>query len=164
MYCGRRSCLVLSHPVEWIECGSSPQALARIFCQLQPKTERRVKSTSATVVTSSPIRTKFYRPPLPRDLVERPRLIDQLDLGLDSPLTLVSAPAGYGKSTLVSTWLHSCERPSVWISLDETMDDLSAFLTYLVTAIQAVFPSALQLTQTLLTAISVPPLSALSAA
>ena len=116
----------------------------------------------ATVVSSSPIRTKFYRPPLPRDLVERPRLIDQLNRGLDRPLTLVSAPAGYGKSILVSAWLHACERPSAWLSLDETMDDLGVFLTYFVTAIQAVFPDALQQTQTLLTAISLPPLSVLT--
>ena len=83
-------------------------------------------------MSSAPIRTKFYRPSLPSDLVDRPRLIDQLNRGLDRPLTLVTAPAGYGKSILVSSWLNTCERPSAWLSLDETIDDLGVFLTYFV--------------------------------
>ena len=113
-------------------------------------------------MSSTPIRTKFYRPSLPSDLVDRTRLIDQLNRGLDRPLTVVSAPAGYGKSILVSAWLNTCERPSAWLSLDETMDDLGVFLTYLVAAIRAVLPGALQETQTLLTAISLPPIGVLT--
>ena len=116
----------------------------------------------AKAASSSPIRTKFYRPPLPSDLVERPHLIDQLSQGLDRPLTVVSAPAGYGKSILVSAWLDACEQPGAWLSLDETMDDLGVFLTYFVAAIQGVLPDALQETQTLLTAINLPPISVLT--
>ena len=103
------------------------------------------------------LRTKFHRPSRPSDLVDWPRLIDQLNHGLDRPLTLVTAPAGYGKSILVSSWLNTCARPSAWLSLDETIDDLGVFLAYFVTAIQTVFPGALQRTQTLLTAINLPP-------
>ena len=121
-----------------------------------------MNSASATRASSTLLRTKFYRPSLPSDLVDRPRLIDQLNRGLDRPLTLVSAPAGYGKSILVSAWLNTCERPSAWLSLDETIDDLGVFLTYFVTAIQTVFPGALQRTQTLLTAISLPPVGVLT--
>jgi LuxR family maltose regulon positive regulatory protein len=83
---------------------------------------------NATRAFPTQLRTKFYRPSLPSDLVDRPRLIDQLNRGLDRPLTLVAAPAGYGKSILVSSWLNTCERPSAWLSLDETVDDLGVFL------------------------------------
>jgi len=113
---------------------------------------------SAARASSNLIRTKFYRPSLPSDLVDRPRLIDQMNRGLDRPVTLVSAPAGYGKSIFVSSWLNTCKRPSAWLSLDQTMDDLGAFLAHFVSAIQTVFPSALQRTQTLVTAPSLPPI------
>ena len=108
------------------------------------------------------LRTRFYRPSLPSDLVDRPRLTDQLNCSSDRPLTLVTAPAGYGKSVLVSAWLSTCERPSAWLSLDETVDDLGVFLAHFVAAIQAIFPGALRQTQTLLTAISLPPLGVLA--
>ncbi len=121
-----------------------------------------MNSASATRASSTLIRTKFYRPSLPSDLVARPRLIDHLNRGLDRPLTLVTAPAGYGKSILVSAWLNTCDRPSAWLSLDETIDDLGVFLTYFVAAIQTVFPGALRQTQTLLTGISLPPTGVLT--
>jgi LuxR family maltose regulon positive regulatory protein len=121
-----------------------------------------VRSASVTRASSTLLRTKFYRPSLPSDLVDRPRLIDQLNSDLDRPLTLVTAPAGYGKSVLVSTWLNACELPSAWLSLDETIDDLGVFMAYFVTAIQTVFPSALQRTQALVTAISLPPIGVLA--
>ena len=121
-----------------------------------------MKSASATRASSTLLRTKFYRPSLPSDLVNRPRLIDEINRGLDRPLTLVTAPAGYGKTILVSSWLNTCERPCAWLSLDETIDDLGVFLAYFVTAIQTILPSALQRTQTLLTAVSLPPLGALA--
>jgi LuxR family transcriptional regulator, maltose regulon positive regulatory protein len=122
-----------------------------------------VNAASVTRAPSTPIRTRLYRPSLPNDLVDRPRLIERLNRGLDHPLTLVSAPAGYGKSILVSSWLNSCERPSAWLSLDEPIDDLGAFLTYFVLAVQTVFPSGLQGTQTLLTAVTLPPVDVLTA-
>ena len=65
------------------------------------------------------ISTKLHRPPVDRDHVHRPRLLEELDLHRLRPLTLVSAPAGYGKSVLISCWLEQCDIPSTWISLDE---------------------------------------------
>jgi LuxR family maltose regulon positive regulatory protein len=56
-------------------------------------------------------------------------------------LTLVTAPAGYGKSTLVSHWLQNCESPSAWVSLDDSDSDARLFLDYLVEAIRSMFPS-----------------------
>ena len=59
-----------------------------------------------------------------------------MDEGLDRKLTLISAPAGFGKSTLVSEWIAKCGRPIAWLSLDEGDNDLTHFLTYLIKALQ----------------------------
>jgi LuxR family maltose regulon positive regulatory protein len=87
--------------------------------------------------------TKLYKPPVSPTLVPRPRLIDTLNEGLrlDRRLTLVSAPAGFGKTTLVSDWLHSVDRPSAWLSLDGGDNDPARFLTYLLAALQTVDPA-----------------------
>ena len=84
--------------------------------------------------------TKLYVPPPPPRIVRRPRLSERLDEGLAAGhrLTLVSAPAGFGKTTLVSEWLASGERPAGWLSLDEGDNDPTRFLTYLVTALQTI--------------------------
>jgi LuxR family maltose regulon positive regulatory protein len=78
---------------------------------------------------------------MPLDLVARPRLVERLNEGLARQLTLVCAPAGYGKSTLVSEWLQQLQTPSAWLTLDEGDDDLFSFLSYVVAAIQTVYPS-----------------------
>ncbi len=87
--------------------------------------------------------TKLYIPPLRPNVVLRPRLIERLDAGLaaGSRLTLISAPAGSGKTTLVSEWIASREFPVVWLSLDEGDNDPTRFLTYLITALQNVTAS-----------------------
>ncbi len=91
------------------------------------------------------IRTKLQRPPIVGDHVHRSHLLERLDQRIQRPLTLVTAPAGYGKSTLVSCWLGACDLPSAWLSLDETDNDLHLFLSYLLAAVQTVFPAALTL-------------------
>ena len=106
--------------------------------------------------------TKLYRPRISGDLVPRPRLLRHLEERRDRPLTLVSAPAGYGKTTLVSSWLEACECPSAWVSLDEGDDDLVLFLTYLLAGIETMFPDAVAETGTLLKAASRPPLPVLT--
>lgn len=85
--------------------------------------------------------TKLYVPPPGPKIVLRERLIEQLNLGLDRRLTLISAPAGFGKTTLVSEWIASCGRPTAWLSLDEGDNDSTRFLTYLVTALRTVVPN-----------------------
>lgn len=85
--------------------------------------------------------TKLYVPPPRPKIVLRPRLIDQLKKGLHRKLTLISAPAGFGKTTLVSEWIASCERPVAWLSLDEGDNDSTRFLTYLITALQTIAPN-----------------------
>ncbi len=71
-------------------------------------------------------------------MISRTRLIERLDKGLPGKLTLISAPAGFGKTTLVSEWIAGCTRPVAWLSLDEGDNDLVHFITYLVLAFQTI--------------------------
>ncbi len=80
--------------------------------------------------------TKLYAPPPRPELVLRPRLIERLNEGLHRKLTLMCAPAGFGKTTLASEWIAGCKRPSAWLSLDEGDGEFSRFLAYLVAALQ----------------------------
>src|SRR5438445_9599622 len=80
--------------------------------------------------------TKLYLPRLRPNVVSRPRLIERLNEGLHRKLTLISAPAGFGKTTLVREWALGCQRPAAWLSLDEGENDPTRFLTYLVAALQ----------------------------
>ena len=74
-------------------------------------------------------------------MVPRPHLIERLDEGLDRKLTLVSAPAGFGKTTLVSTWAAGCDRQVAWLSLDDGDNDPTRFLIYLVAALRTISPN-----------------------
>ncbi|HEC35620.1 MAG TPA: LuxR family transcriptional regulator, partial [Anaerolineae bacterium] len=91
-------------------------------------------------MTTPLLQTKLYIPPVRPILVPRPRLIERLNAGLDRKLTLISAPAGFGKTTLLSEWAASCDRPVAWLSLDEGDNDPARFLAYLVAALQTVEP------------------------
>lgn len=84
--------------------------------------------------------TKLYVPSPRPNLVPRAHLIARLDDGLrlGSRLTLVSAPAGFGKTTLVSAWMANCDRPVTWLSLDERDNDPVRFLAYLAAALCSV--------------------------
>jgi len=91
------------------------------------------------------LKTKLYIPPVRPGLVSRPRLIERLDEGLRQgrQLTLISAPAGFGKTTLLSEWVagYGQLEPNVrvaWLSLDERDDDLARFLAYFVAALQTI--------------------------
>jgi LuxR family maltose regulon positive regulatory protein len=86
------------------------------------------------------IRTKL-RPPFTRlELVPRPRLVEQIAQGLRRPLTLITAPAGFGKTTLVASSIPSYGLPMAWLSLDRNDDQPGRFLEYLVAALQEVDP------------------------
>ncbi|HEX9371402.1 MAG TPA: hypothetical protein VF897_10360, partial [Roseiflexaceae bacterium] len=84
--------------------------------------------------------TKLYMPRARPDLVTRPRLFARLDAGLHAVLTLVCAPAGFGKSTLLAEWLRRTGRPAAWLGLDAGDSDPAVFLRYLVAALQALAP------------------------
>ncbi len=82
--------------------------------------------------------TKLFLPPARQTLVERPVLLDQLKVGLRGKLTLVSAPAGFGKTSLVAAWRKECETPLAWYSLDEEDNEPARFLDYLIGALQMI--------------------------
>src|SRR5437764_3986591 len=88
--------------------------------------------------------TKLYIPRLRPNVVSRPRLIERLNEGLHRKLTLIAAPAGFGKTTLISEWVAFIERPrarTAWLSLDAGENDPTRFLTYLVAALQTIAPT-----------------------
>jgi LuxR family maltose regulon positive regulatory protein len=109
------------------------------------------------------IRTKLYRPRATEGLVPLLRIRQALDLELDRPLTLVCAPAGFGKTTLLSDWVAHCPQRSAWLSLDEQDNDPAGFLTYVIAAVRTLFPAACAHTAALLHGAELPPLSLLSA-
>ena len=82
--------------------------------------------------------TKLFIPRPRPTVVPRPRLIERLNQGLQRKISLISAPAGFGKTTLVSAWVAGIERPVAWLSLDEGDNDPTRFLPYLVAALQTI--------------------------
>jgi LuxR family maltose regulon positive regulatory protein len=86
--------------------------------------------------------TKLAIPPIRADLVARPRLTNHLHLGLHRPLTLIAAPAGFGKTTLLSAWLEHAPVATAWISLERGDDDLIRFWSYVFTAVERVYPGS----------------------
>jgi LuxR family maltose regulon positive regulatory protein len=99
-------------------------------------------------------------------LVPRPRLVEHLTNGLNGPLTLIAAPAGYGKTTLLSEW-HSRageNTPVAWLSLDGGDTDLARFLLYLSAAFNTVQPDLPQNTGLLLQSPQLPPTKAICTA
>jgi LuxR family transcriptional regulator, maltose regulon positive regulatory protein len=91
--------------------------------------------------------TKFFIPASRPELISRPHLIEQLKIGLHRKLTLISAPAGFGKTTLITEWLHGIQFDSsdenhristAWLSLDENDNDPVQFLKYFITALNQI--------------------------
>ena len=85
--------------------------------------------------------TKLFIPPAPEDFVPRQRLADRLARIPKYPLTLVSAPAGYGKSTAVAAWLQTCPLHRAWYALDDTDNDPAVFMIYSLAAIRRAAPA-----------------------
>ncbi len=94
-------------------------------------------------MTSQLVATKLYIPRLRRNSVDRPRLSGRLGRGSDARLTLVSAPAGFGKTTLLTAWLAGpdrADRSVAWLSLDQNDSRPGTFWTYVITALQTAVP------------------------
>ncbi|MDC8773536.1 LuxR C-terminal-related transcriptional regulator [Roseateles albus] len=89
-------------------------------------------------MTKTLLATKLYASPPPPRSVERLRLLQRLDDGLQGKLTLLCAPAGFGKSTLLGTWVQACEYPSAWLSLDEGERDPDQFVAYLTASLRSI--------------------------
>lgn len=105
--------------------------------------------------------TKLYIPRLRPQLVPRPRLLEKLEQGLWSRVTLISAPPGFGKSTLISAWAQQQSRPVAWLSLDEQDNVPARFLSYLVAALQTIRAEVGQKLQAGLEAPTLPPVERL---
>jgi LuxR family maltose regulon positive regulatory protein len=107
--------------------------------------------------------TKLYVPPPRAELVSRPRLVERLRAGLTRKLTLVSAPAGFGKTTLITEWLHStAPAPAVaWLSLEVSDNDAVRFIRYLVAALQTINQEVGRAVEPLLGSPQVPALESL---
>ncbi len=95
----------------------------------------RVKPMSTLLLT-----TKLHIPRGRLDLVPRPHLIERMSDALTRPLTLISAPAGFGKTTLLGEWIGQCEPRVAWVSLDEQDNDTTRFWTYIIAALQRLDP------------------------
>ena len=95
------------------------------------------------IMASQILATKLYIPPPPAKVVARSHLTEKLIDGLTigHKLTLISAPAGFGKSTLVSEWVVNCGRPIAWLSLDENDNDPVRFLVYIISTLQTISPN-----------------------
>ena len=100
--------------------------------------------------------TKLYRPPLTPHLEPRVRLIQRLERNRQRLVTLILAPAGYGKTILASMWLESSDCASAWLSLDEGDNDLLTFVRYLLAAVNGTFPDLELKTESLLDAPNLP--------
>ncbi len=134
-----------------------------------------MNKANTSIETTPLIRTKLNIPRISDDLIERPRLIERLNQGLSRKVTLISAPAGYGKTTLASQWLtdfrfadsdfgwdpvqeNEIQKRVAWLSLSKSDSDLALFLNYTITAIQTIFPNACPDTGSLLQATPLPPI------
>ena len=89
-------------------------------------------------MTTLLLTTKLFAPPPTPRSVERQRLMQRLDAGSQGKLTLVCAPAGFGKSTLLGAWVQACEHPSAWLSLDEDERDPNRFVAYLTASLRSI--------------------------
>lgn len=95
------------------------------------------------------LQTRLHPPQLPADVMPRPRLDALMQRGVAHKLLLVTAPAGYGKTTAVLLWVQQQDAPVAWLSLNAVPGGLSAFVSYLVAAIQCAAPGACASTELL---------------
>ena len=111
---------------------SIPPLLVAIMARSEERREEKGRPQRPGTEAGMPtpiLATKLYIPRLRPNVVLRPRLIERLNEGLYRKLTLISAPAGFGKTTLVSEWLAGGARPAAWLSLEDQENDPARFLT-----------------------------------
>ncbi len=123
-----------------------------------------VSSPGQTVAGVLLLETKLYTPKWRPGLVSRPRLVARLNQGTARKLTLVAAPAGFGKTTLLAEWLAAIpasERSAAWVSLDQTDNDPALFWTYVIAALRTISPVVGESALSLLRSPQPPPIESL---
>ncbi|HSR32549.1 MAG TPA: hypothetical protein VLY63_18465, partial [Anaerolineae bacterium] len=115
-----------------------------------PRGAQKVDPPSSGPSGEPLLATKLHIPPARPNLVARPRLLERLDQGLATRLILLSAPAGFGKTTLLSTWLAGSPSSASWVSLDAGDNDPVRFLNYLICALRTIGPGVGEMTRQLL--------------
>ena len=105
------------------------------------------------------LRTKYALPPVRSSLVLRADLIARLNAGLNYKCILISAPAGFGKSTLARSWLSQFACTAAWLSLDEADNDPMRFFRYLIAALQEAVPDLGKMTSELPSPVTAPALT-----
>jgi LuxR family maltose regulon positive regulatory protein len=153
-YLGRSNVLTLAH---------LEQVAQLLWCDTQPTPQRGGKKTPIITYAEGPslsdtrcqgnaiilLASKLHAPPPRPHLLHRPRLLQRLQRGLTKSLLLLSAPAGFGKSTLISDWLAACTIPVAWLTLEPRDNDPLRFLTYVLSALQATDPGLSKVIQNL---------------
>jgi len=109
----------------------------------------------------TPLRTKLYVPPLQSKWISRMRLLKRMDEGFERKLTLISAPAGFGKTTLLVEWIHQKKIPVAWFSVDKKDNDPVHFLIYVIAGLQTLEPGIGKAALTLLQSPQPPPLESI---
>ena len=142
-YLGKSETITLAH------LQTVAQELADVLVETAPDTDADEAAVPSTQAAASGMRsdaltpllaTKLHRP-LPRaHLVHRNQLAERLTQGVRGPLTLVSAPAGFGKTTLLAQWLAESGMSAAWLSLEPGDNEPVRFLSYLIAALQTLDP------------------------
>lgn len=104
------------------------------------------------------LETKLHIPYTHTLLVPRPRLLERLNKEVSHRITLLTAPAGFGKTALLSYWLRQVDQPTAWVSLDERDNDVVRFLTYIIAALEHAHVRIGESTLTLLQSPQMPPI------
>ena len=154
------------------ELGQSPEPkTSQLLEEIRSRAPAKIHRESSPVLRqavpiqyTTPMRkTKFFIPKASKPIVARPRLVALLDKGIQLPLTILSAPAGFGKTTLVSEWVSSIDLPITWLSLDPGDDDPGRFFAYLIAALQKMNENIGSEIQSTLQSGQLPPLAVISA-
>ena len=116
-------------------------------------------------MTTTLLQTKLYTPQLPATIVARTRLVELLDEGMHQShkLALISAPAGFGKTTLVIEWTQNSDQPIAWLTLDKGDNDPARFWVYFIAALQTIYEGIGDTTLTALHSHRPPPIETLLA-
>ena len=114
---------------------------AREVTGKNPPRSQRHHPSNHTQGNETLLKTKLFIPPIRVDRVPRPRLLELLNAGSQRALTLISAPAGFGKTTLLAHWTTQTELPIAWYSLDENDNDPTRFVSYLIAALDSIIPT-----------------------